>query len=168
MPLLFLCGLSVGMLNLQLFYLYILHMNWEKKKSERLSPITLIRSERAGPGPALHRQPFCISNHKQLHRWKRIPQITLTPTHRVINCECSKKKRFHCFLLLKLLYFATVDLPCFTQIKYNNSSSYTSAKLVHTSKPQGSKHILYILYMKFRLLQNSFHYNLRFLNKIHL
>ncbi len=79
-----------------------------------------------------------------------------------------QKKRFHCFLLLKLLYFATVDLPCFTQIKYNNSSSYTSAKLVHTSKPQGSKHILYILYMKFRLLQNSFQYNLRFLNKIHL
>lgn len=66
-------------------YLIYIFCTWteikKNKKSVRLGPITLIRSERAGPGPALHRQ-----NHKQLHRWKRIPEITLKLPREILHC----------------------------------------------------------------------------------
>lgn len=147
---LFLCGLSSGLPNLQLSYLYILHMNWNKK-SGKLGPITLIRSERAGPGPALHRQPFGSSNHKQLHRWKRIPEITLSLTRLALNCECEILRCF--YFKTYCIVLQTIPLSSrqksFIQTQCNNSCIYTSTNLVHTTRFNR------ILYTFISLKQNS-------------
>lgn len=104
---LFQCGLSASLLNLQLSYLYILHMNWNEKKWKTGSNYSNSkwegRSRTSTSQTAIwHLKPQTAPQMKE-NTWNYTHPHTSHAKLRPLNSPL--------LLLLNLLYFTTVDSP---------------------------------------------------------